>query len=151
MATGYVYLIGVTTNSPKQAKCPKTNKNKVVFAESPWSSTSLRFIRGGRRQILAVQTFLSFFPWLLLLTILMTLRIAISRLLHRLFYSWAFIPFIGDLFARMALTAPPVLVVSLPRSGSSWLGSMLGLSSKCSILERTDQCFFSLIWRPRNA
>jgi hypothetical protein len=58
----------------------------------------------------------------------------ISRLLHQLFYSWAFIPFIGDLFAGMALTAPPVLIVSFPRSGSSWLGSMLGLSSNAAYL-----------------
>ncbi len=62
------------------------------------------------------------------------LRRFVAGALPNLFYSWAFIPFIGDLFARLALTAPPILVVSFPRSGSSWLGSRLGLSSNAAYL-----------------
>ena len=42
----------------------------------------------------------------------------------------------------MALTAPPVLVVSFPRSGSSWLGSRLGLSSNAAYLREPINASF---------
>jgi hypothetical protein len=65
---------------------------------------------------------------------LQQLRISIKRNLPRFYYGWAYIPVIGDLVVKNTFKTPPVLVVSFPRSGSSWLGARLGLSSNAAYL-----------------
>lgn len=65
--------------------------------------------------------------------------------LVRLSYVWAYIPFVGDLFVKKVLLGPPVLVLSFPRSGSSWLGAKLALSANSAYLrEPINSEFLSL-------
>jgi hypothetical protein len=61
-------------------------------------------------------------------------KFSILKSLGRLCYAWAYIPFLSDVWTRVSLTKSPVLVVSVPRSGSSWIGARLALSSKAAYL-----------------
>jgi hypothetical protein len=61
---------------------------------------------------------------------------------------WANLGFVGRLLARMTKSdRPPLLILSMPRSGSSWVGKMLGYAKSAlylrepinqSVLEHTD-------------
>ena len=62
------------------------------------------------------------------------LRIGIKRNLPRIYYCWSYIPIIGNLVVQVTFKRPPILVVSFPRSGSSWLGARLGLSENAAYL-----------------
>jgi hypothetical protein len=56
------------------------------------------------------------------------------QIIPRFCYAWAYLPIIGNLIAKQTLSEPSLLVISFPRSGSSWLGSRLAISSKAAYL-----------------
>jgi len=57
-----------------------------------------------------------------------------SRIYMRLHYLWAYIPAAREYFARGIATKVPILVISFPRSGSSWLGEQLSNSRDVAYL-----------------
>ncbi len=62
------------------------------------------------------------------------IKFLVLRIAARFCYAWAYIPVFSDAWVRFCLNKTPVLVISLPRSGSSWIGARLALSSKAAYL-----------------